>query len=126
MEEASRRFGKPIAYPSDIEQQLEAVGFINPAHKSVRIQMQPPKTAPDDSPEWSMQRNCRGAMFQTKPDPVRCESLEGMSMYLLTQYLPDWGEDDVRRICLDVARGCNMKGLPLFFNLYELLQTSHL
>lgn len=118
MQEASRRFGKPIGYPVDIGKRLEAAGFINPAHKSVRIQMQPPSSESDDSPEWSMQRLCRG-IFEIQSDPLRCDPLEFLSMYLLTQSLGGWNAEDVRRVCVDVARICDVKTLPIYFNLYD-------
>jgi hypothetical protein len=119
MQEGSHRFGRPVAYPTDMDSLLECAGFTDSTHRTIRIQLQPPSSASDDSQERVVERSCKVLMYQLNKQRTACESLEALCQYFFVAIL-DWKPDDVRRLCLDVARVGNSKRLPTYFNLYVL------
>lgn len=125
LQEASSRVGKPIGYPTNMEQMLEDAGMDNALHRTVRIYLDPVHfklvLAEEDRvrPEVLITNMCKAAMF-TRDEGTRtyARELEGLSMYLLTQCAqPPWNPADVQRICSDIARACNRPRRPVFFNM---------
>ncbi|KAK5170915.1 uncharacterized protein LTR77_004059 [Saxophila tyrrhenica] len=125
MQEASHRMGRPLTYPSNMEEMLENAGFDRTHHETFRIHMVPPPVDGDireedgNRAEVKMENLFKGAMFQFHANRAnRPVDLEGLTMYLLTQYCnPPRSVDEVRKRCADVARICNSRRRPVYFNL---------
>lgn len=132
MQDASRRLGKPLGYPGNMQHLLEAEGFDRFIHKVDRLHLKPQiidefgvrRYADNDSAECSIENLVKCSMFQMEERTERGQTysyapvLEGLSMYLLTQCCePRWDPASVRELCLDVARTCYSKRRPVYFNL---------
>ncbi|KAK3723174.1 hypothetical protein LTR37_001897 [Vermiconidia calcicola] len=102
MQQASSRFGKPIAYPDNTRAMMVNAGFTDPIHQVIRIPFQPrPEKREQRLEQW-----CKEAIYRRRPGvyPNGIETLEGMCMWLLTQQL-GFQPNDVRRLCNEAGRG---------------------
>lgn len=107
---ASGLSGKPMTYREDTEDLLEHAGFVDVAHKRIRIPLFC-HSARKDHREWQLAHSYQMAMGHEDT-----ESFTGLSMALFTRYL-NFSPAQVHEICRRVKAVVGMRDLPLYINL---------
>ncbi|CAK3759998.1 S-adenosyl-L-methionine-dependent methyltransferase [Lecanosticta acicola] len=109
--QASSQSGKPMAYREDTEDLLEHAGFVDVAHKRIRVPLFV-HSARKDQREWALAHGYQVAMGHEET-----ESFTGLSMLLFTRYL-NFSPAQVLEVCNRVKGVIGQKDLPLYINLH--------
>lgn len=129
---ASRRLGKPIDCPTDIEQLMERCGLTDVTHMAVRVPLREPpirgemteltkeereELKTEDDKENRLLWGFKMAVSHPFPNGRVPLAFEGLTMSLFTRQL-QMQAPAVAQLCDRLRAIVNLRDLPLYLNLY--------